>query len=424
MRLGRATTFLLLASTVTLGFACAGPDGVSLDSKPGPDASDSLDSGGRDATTDFDPDDDPDDDAGPMTKTCSDDGFCYAKVPVKRPLVAVSASSVDDAWMLPQESNKLLHWDGTAMTVAYTQPTPFLFQGIWAQNKDNLWALGGGASGHVHVVRYSSVGGAPPAFRELETNVRSAEVKMVLWGTPAGDALWMLTDFGLYRVHEESSAAVVEDDVGPVPDPKDRFNLYVWNSVWGFAADDVYLAGKLCHDEFGWGFCATGSARGGLAHWDGTSWTISELSDSIEVFTIHGTSPDATEQQLWLTSLNEVDLLRTVRTDLVPVTATGLGKPTFSHALGAAPECSGRIGQAVSATTAWMADSVLVCRWNGTELVPMRTTVGGSRIIDTVSSIWAKGDETWVVGTSQSPWGASNRPFAAWRKAADAGADE
>ncbi len=425
MNLGRATAFMVLASLVTLGLACAGQD-RSIDPEPGPDASQALDGGGGpDAANDApDDDDDPDDDAGPTSKTCSDDGFCYVQVPIKKPLVAVSASSAGDAWMLPLDSRKLLHWDGTSMAVAYTQPAPFMFRSIWAQNKDNLWALGDGASGHVHIVRYSSVGGAPAAFRELETDVRSAELKMELWGTPAGDALWMVTDFGVYRVHEEGSRAVVEDDVGPVPDPKDRFNLYIWNSVWGFAADDVYLAGKICHDELGWGFCAGGSAMGGIAHWDGTSWTVSPVDDSIEVLTVRGTAPGATDQQLWLTSANPTDFVYVVRTDLVPVTSTGLGKPTFSHALGSAPECSGRIGQAVSATTGWFADHVLVCRWNGTQLEPMRMTIGGSRLIDSVGSIWANGDETWVVGTSLSPWGVPNRPFAAWRKATARGADQ
>lgn len=425
MNLGRATAFLVLASLVTLGIACAGQDSPALDPEPGPDSSQTLDGGRLDAATDDEPDDEPDlDDAGPTSKTCSDDGFCYVQVPLKKPLLAVSASSVDDAWMLPLDSNKLLHWDGASMAVAYTEPAPFVFNGLWAQNKDNLWAVGGGASGHVHIVRYSSVGGVPPAFRGLETKVRPAELKMELWGTPAGDALWMLTDFGLYRVHEEASGAVVEDDVGPVPDARDRFNLYIWNSVWGFAADDIYLAGKICHDELGWGFCAPGTANGGIAHWDGSSWTISPVGNSMEVLAMRGTAPDTTEQQLWITSVNKVGFLDVVRTDLVPVTSQGLGKPTFSHTLGSAPECSGRIGQAVSATTGWFADRVLVCRWNGTQLEPMRTTVGGSRVIDSVSSIWAKGDETWLVGAAQSPWGVPDRPFAAWRKTTAAGANQ
>ncbi|MDF2691997.1 MAG: Type fimbrial biosis protein PilY1 [Labilithrix sp.] len=403
-----------LVAMLALGIACAGQDDDLSGAPPAPDASQSLDAGATDGS-----DDDAEDAALPGRPRCSPDGFCYVPVPVREPLVAVSASSVDDAWMLPQQSNKLLRWDGTTLKVAfeYASPSPqvIVFGGIWAEKKDNLWAVANDSDGHLFIVRHSSrVAGQPPAFRELKTDTPATEMTMALWGAPDGDALWIVTDWGVVRVHEDERGAVVED-MNPTTGPGDT-NLYSWHSIWGFSPDDVYVAGRVCVDRFG--VCAEGTIQGAIGHYDGEKWSMAAVGSMTDVMAIRGTPPGG-DRQLWYVGNEVKNFIDVSRTNLVTAFAgADLGKPLFSHPMDAAPACSSRFGQATSTTSGWFSDGLLLCRWTGTTFEPVLTSLANVPVIYGVNGIWASGtDDVWVVGASLSRSSAPDAPFAARRVA-------
>ena len=88
---------------------------------------------------------------------CSDDGFCYEPIPRASPLIAVSASSLDEAWMLPDSSRALYRWDGTSIRQVYEYEAPsplsIKFTNLWAQTKDHVWAAARGSDDRLVLVR-------------------------------------------------------------------------------------------------------------------------------------------------------------------------------------------------------------------------------------------------------------------------------
>jgi len=357
--------------------------------------------------------------AGPTG--CSADGLCYVNVPAQAPLVAVSASSADDAWMFSEQSGSLLRWDGTDVKVAYRyggdSPASIVFSAIWAQAKDHVWAAANG-DGNLALVRYAPpVGGGEAAFRELMTK-ESFTMPVVLWGTEGGDALWIVLGRSVLRVHEDASGLVVEH-MDPEAGAEDEAS-YQWHGVWGFGADDVYVAGSDCAAS-----CDPRTNHGIVAHYDGSTWSIVTLDATVELLSLRGTPPGA-ERQLWVHG-PEVDdraaeqVHTALKTYLLPVTALGqVGAPVFRHALDDEPACSSRTGFASGPASGWFSDGLLLCRWTGTAFEPANTIVRGRPIIDTVSGIWADGEDAWIVGKAIARTNLPPGPFAARRTATTA----
>jgi len=348
---------------------------------------------------------------------CSDDGFCYEPIPRASPLIAVSASSLDEAWMLPDSSRALYRWDGTSIRQVYEYEAPsplsIKFTNLWAQTKDHVWAAARGSADRLVLVRYASPpGGGAAAFRELPTDVPWTGARPV-WGTPAGDALWIANDDEVLRVREGASGAVVEHlTLTDAEDPRG----FAWSGIWGFGPDDVYVAGKLCPSSP----CGA-TSEGAIAHYDGTTWSIMTVDATRELGSLRGT-PSGTTRQLWYTARSAVPgptVQTSWRTDLVPITADGVPEAViYSHKHDDLPLCSSAIGQATSPMTGWFSDGLLLCRWTGTAFEPARTVVEGRVIVSNVRGIWASGtDDAWVVGTAVSRPGLPAAGFAARRTA-------
>ncbi|MBN9167142.1 MAG: hypothetical protein BGO98_27880 [Myxococcales bacterium 68-20] len=420
MRLTRRTKSLALAFMFALGpsFACAtGDDEPKATPAPEVDPTPPLDAAVADAT---------DDGLPPMPSTCSAGGFCYVRSPYLGPLLAVSASSVDDAWMVPEQSGALLRWDGASLKQIYEYegPTPpnITFSGVWAETKDNVWAAAMGSDGHVVLVRYSSPpGGGAPAFRELPTR-ESATAILGIWGTPAGDTLWMVTDRAVLRVREDESGVIV-DNLVPSTDAEDA-GQYSWRGVWGFGPGDVYVAGRVCPSDY----CEPKDSYGAIGHYDGTSWSVTTIDSASDVLSLRGTPP-GTDRRLWFDtsepSSREGDGSMTTyaeKTYLVPITNAGApGAPLYSHPADVAPACSNRVGHAAAPTSAWLSSGLLLCRWTGTKLEPVQTSPGALPVVATLNGIWAGGaEDVWIVGAAVTRDGLPPRGFAARRTAATA----
>ncbi len=329
---------------------------------------------------------------GVVTGACSVGGFCFEPVPLQAPLVGVSGSSPDDVWAVGASS--ILRFRGTRWEQVYeyagTTPASITFASIWATQPDNVLAIAKDDNAMIVLVRYASVDGGAPRFYEVPTNVRSSS----LWVTPSADAAWIAANNGtLTRIYENGTGGIGRDDFVPKASPSDTKN-YMWTSVWGFAPDDVYAAGK------------EGSLFGGmlkapplLAHFDGEAWTITVLPfpDEMSIDGLTGT-PAAGQRRLWLSTTEPGPGGPMSGIALLPVEDGAIGDVLLRQQVTALSPCGSKIAWPVSETTTWMSNGKAVCRWDGTKLEPVSTSLGGLPT-GLVRSIWAASkDEAWIVG--------------------------
>jgi hypothetical protein len=405
MRLVRLSLALVLASSLATFSACASGDETSGAAPPPVEPSRILEAGSDDDAS-------LQEDATAPKTGCSADGFCYVPVPSSTPLIAVSASSADDAWMLAQQSRVLLHWNGAAIEQLYeydgANAPSTAFVALWAAQKDDVWAAASIEERGLFLVHYAKrSGNAAPSFRELPTSIATGATR-ALWGTPTSDALWVAMGDTILRVREDASGAVIED-LRPTASPADEQG-YAWSGVWGFAADDVFAAGKVCPSA-----PCDADSQGVIAHYDGTSWSITTLESTFELSSLRGTPPGTT-RQLWYDATEELAGTFVSKIRLVGIEPGGqLGAELYSHVTNAPPACGGRVGQAVSASVGWFSSGNLLCRWNGTELAPARTALGDRPMFNALNGIWAGADDVWLVGTSVTRKGLPPGPVAARR---------
>jgi hypothetical protein len=394
-RARRAETALGAASIFVLGllFACANSeDGAG----PSPEAGVQMPDGGSDTSvSDSTVEDALTDVPVVVPGQCSKGGFCFVSLPVQAPIIAVSASNVDDAWMLPNETQTILRWDGSALNQVYeytgATPAKVSFGAIWAEKKDNVWAVASDSNFRFFVVRYAPVDGGPPVFRELPTEefatnyLPGARVNSI-WGTAASDTLWVAAGQSVLRLHDNGGSTLAVDRFMPSGGPGDRFQ-YQWYSIRGFADDDIYVGGQGSSPAWG--------TRGALAHYDGTAWSIQTFDGNEAVLSLRGTTAGQT-RQLWYSRWRN---LGQVSTRLASIGEDGgLGEGLFTVS---SPACNATVGDAVTPTAGWFSNGLVVCRWTGTTLEDTATALGGRPIVQKVNAIWAgSADDTWIVGES------------------------
>jgi len=297
--------------------------------------------------------------------------------------------------MLPNETQTILHWDGTSLTQVYeyagATPQKVSFGAIWAEKKDDVWAVGTDSNFRFFIVRYFAIDGGAPAFRELPTEefatsyLPGARVNSV-WGTATGETLWVAAGQSVLRFHDDGHAALGVDRFTPTGGPGDAFQ-YQWYSIRGFADDDIYVGGQGSSPRFG--------TRGALAHYDGTSWSITTYDGNEAVLSLRGT-PAGQPRQLWYSRWRNPGQ---VTTRLAAIGDDGgLGEDLFTAV---APACNGSVGDAVSPTAGWFSNGLVVCRWTGTKLEDTATALERRPIVQKVNAIWAgSADDAWIVGES------------------------
>jgi hypothetical protein len=387
MRLARAAHAALVAALAWLVPAAfvACSDGANVESQP--DAAN--DATYVDASL---PDQAADVVATPVDAgACSKGGFCREPLPVHQPLVGVTASSADDAWTVG--GDVVLRWDGTSWKTVYqyrgTLPS-FAFVGVWGTKSDDIWALAA-ADSRAFLVRGASVDGGAPALHEVVV-----EDELTPWDdyhgwlAPSADELWLLKRYGrqLRRMRELPDRSVVVDDVMPPTTADDPAISFEWESIWGFAPNDVYVGGYECPDTL------CNDQRGALAHYDGAAWSITVLDTTESVSAIVGTTDADQPHQLWLGRGRAVEL--------VPVTSDGsVGASLYTQTIMTEVyDCSHLIGAAVSPALAWLSNGCVVYRWNGAGLDVMPVSANGIPSAY-VKGMWAgKAGEAWIVGES------------------------
>lgn len=324
---------------------------------------------------------------------CSSGGFCYEALPVPVPLVAVSATSMDQAWAVGGDA--IVRWDGTSWKSVYrhdglTSGTTVSLRAVFAAT-DDVWAVGSTPfpDRRIHLVRYARGDGGAPVFREVSTEEPSVGDFWSGWLTQSADALWFLEAGSghVLRFRDAVDGGMTIDRWLPQGESEDDDAYYAWYGLWGFAGDDVFLSGMTC---------SFGSCTGLLAHYDGASWSLTVLEDPMIVTGMFGTRAPGQPKHLWLEVADASTGARSIR--LVPVSSDGgLGVPVLERAVSG---CGAFMGSAAAPGAAWLSDGCLVHRWNGSTLEVTPIAVGGEPP-GRVNALWAGGaDEAWVVGSS------------------------
>ncbi len=347
---------------------------------------------------------------------CSDGGFCLEPLPIQKPLLAVSAANMNDAWAVARDA--ILRWDGTSWNAVYHytgtgEADPEMF-GIWATKHDDAWALATGT-----LVRYSVRDGGAPTFREHSFRA-AANDTVSYWADPTSEELWVVTGYQsrpmAYRYRETPEGGLEETRFvdAPIGLPWNQNNAaFLPRTVFGFAADDIYVGGAWCTRSCNSAYPDWGNFDGAIAHYDGTSWSIvARLAQGETVSGLYGTKAASGPQRLWAwvgrdgwTDLgNELRLLELPEGDAGALTVVAgrkvrldgwTGHPMFDswssgchHIIGSVPPSGG----------AWLSDVCFVYRWNGTSLETASTLWNGVPL-GTINGIWAGDDEeAWIVG--------------------------
>ncbi|AKU98755.1 hypothetical protein AKJ09_05419 [Labilithrix luteola] len=254
-------------------------------------------------------------------ETCSAGGFCTTPLPATFPLLAVTALDAD-AWAVGTQG--VLRWDGTAWNHVHatTIDPSGAHDGVWTAKADDLWV-----AADRKVIRYSKQGGAAAGFREFANDF----AVNASWLDPSANALWEVIrqDDGqsaVRRFVDAPEGGLTVQDLG-IPVWPAEGGSYHWSSIWGFGPSDVYVGGERCMvNDCTW---ASWALRGAMAHYDGTSWSVTLLDEGQSVMATFGTPGQAEPKRLWFwvgyrTLYNSS--MTTIR--LVPIASDGsLGDP-------------------------------------------------------------------------------------------------
>ncbi|OJY31364.1 MAG: hypothetical protein BGO98_14910 [Myxococcales bacterium 68-20] len=340
----------------------------------------------------------PDGDASSRA-TCSTGGFCVTPLPATFPLLGVSALDAD-AWAVGTRG--VLRWDGTVWhhVHATTIEASGAHNGIWTAKADDLWV-----TTDRKVIRYSKQGGATQEFREFSNDlaVRAS------WLDASTNALWEVVrqnngQSAVHRLRDAAGGELTREDTG-IPLWSGDGGSYRWSSIWGFGSSDVYVGGEHCLvNDCTW---AAWALRGAIAHYDGTSWSVTLLDERQPIHAMFGTPGQTEPRRLWLwTGYRPLYNPSTTSIRLVSIASDGsLGDPVMTKDMPMPPAdpsvnapCSHVVGSMQSANAAWLSNGCLVYRWNGTTLDVVPTAVNGVPV-GRVSSLWGDAaGRAWIAG--------------------------
>lgn len=213
-------------------------------------------------------------------------------VPQAQALGAVWSFGPSDVW-LTADGGRVLHYDGSSWEAIQLETYEMMLD-IWAFGPDDIFMVGGETLAH-----YDGAGWVLTNLPEQNPGIESVSG---IWGAAPTD-LWVVGSQSTAAHYDGSSwqrflAAGTDNTV-----------------VWGSGPDDVYVAGSfdLAHwdgaawaeldaELFGldgegiWGFGPAdvwiASGWGELAHFDGQSWTVSQLDFIAEASALWGSAPD------------------------------------------------------------------------------------------------------------------------------------
>jgi hypothetical protein len=340
----------------------------------------------------------PDQDAS-ARETCSAGGFCTTPLPAAFPLLAVSALDAD-AWAVGTRG--ILRWDGTAWhhVHATTIDPSGAHDGVWIAKADDVWV-----ATDRKVIRYSKQGGATPEFREFANEL----AVHASWLDASTNVLWEVVrqnsgQSAVYRFRDAAGGGLTSEDSG-IPIWPAEGGSYRWSSIWGFGTSDIWVGGERCLvDDCTW---SPWALRGAIAHYDGTSWSVTLLDEEQPVLAMFGTPGQAEPRRLWLwVGYRPLYNDATTSIRLVPIASDGsLGAPVMTKDMLMPPAdpsmnapCSHVVGSMPSANAAWLSNGCLLYRWDGATLDMTPTAVNGVPV-GRVNALW--GDAAggaWIAG--------------------------
>lgn len=331
--------------------------------------------------------------------TCSSGGFCTTPLPVSFPLFALAARD-SEAWALGARG--ILRWDGGAWSHVYAttiDPTG-AHHGVWTAKEDDVWV-----ATDKKIVRYSKQGTTAPAFREYPNTL----AVQGSWLDTSTNVLWEVvrqTD-GLSAVHRFRDA--VDDGVtaedGAIPIWPAEGGSYRWSSIWGFGSTDVYVGGERCMiDDCTW---SPWALRAAIAHYDGTTWSVTLLDEQQSLLGIVGTPGASEPRSLWLwVGYRTLYNPSTTSLRFVPIESDGsFGAPVVTKEMPMPPAepsmkapCSHVLGSMQSANAGWLSNGCLLYRWDGNDLEPTGTAINGIPV-GRVNALQGSGaGVVWIAG--------------------------
>jgi hypothetical protein len=193
-------------------------------------------------------------------------------VPPTNQLFDVWASGPGDVWVVGDEvvgaglQAIILHYNGTAWSVAYTEGIQD-FGSVWGSGPDDVWAAGLGDTVHFDGQAWSKAGPASSAVDAFG-----------MWGTGPDDVWAWGTDSGTDNgelFHYDGSGWSAGTPLGMALSVAD---------MWGSSASDIWAVGV---DG------TSGYNRALTMHWDGSAWSILAQSTSAPVLdAVAGSGPD------------------------------------------------------------------------------------------------------------------------------------
>ncbi len=328
---------------------------------------------------------------GAAPPACGPSGFCPTPLPVQRPLVAISGSGPDDVWATGGDA--ILRWDGGAWTVMYqyVEPRSDFFRNIWVRKRDDVWALS-----NTLLVHYSKEDGQSPVFRELPISFEGTNgydpgihvLQSTTWLAPSSNELWAAVGRTILRFAEGSDGTMISKSW--MPD-----SYAVWQGIWGFDSDDVYVSGYAIQP--------TKAAL--LAHFDGSSWTIRRYvppySVGLLVFgEIQGFVGGVGNANGLLVGHSSSDYAGVFQ--FAVAGDGGLGEPRAVPMPGLGTCGTSNAMFVRSPNEAWFAKGCHVYQWDGSEAAVVPLTSAGAPV-GAINGIWASGpDDVWIVGKSMA----------------------
>jgi len=290
-----------------------------------------------------------------MPAACSADQWCWRKpTPHGTRLQAVFATGPDNLW-LAGEAGYVLQWDGAQWRDHALPKPPFRsamnLGVITGTGPSDMWIAGGELLYHWDGASWTLRDSVPP---ELDQQFHG------VWEAPNGD-VWVTMEYGVVR-RSTAGGPFVAVDVAPAQAP-----LSALGSVWGTAADDVWIAGR----------------PGRMFHWNGATFTEAATGS----YKAGGNLWGARKDDIWLGGYDGT-LVHWNGTQWAPVD-TGLGAGWYIKGISAIERNPHDVW--------WLAqrnsNEAATLHWDGTSLVTTR--LASDVVLDGLAIV---GDRWWIAG--------------------------
>jgi len=173
---------------------------------------------------------------------------------------AIWGAAANDVWML-YDSGLRYHWNGTALTNMPTSQVRYI-GGAWGTAANDVWGFGETVISSLYYPAIDHYDGTT----WTRTVLPGSGTVIAFWNSGPNDLYAVISLNGTTRMLHGDGTTWNATPIGPT-------GMQILD-VWGRAANDVWVAGK----------------QGAIAHYDGTTWTMSATGTTKSLVDIGGTA--------------------------------------------------------------------------------------------------------------------------------------